>query len=602
MNALSMITKAGVPARKIMVGIASYGRSYKMTDSGCRTELCTFEGPESRAAPGMCTGTNGYIANAEINDILLEEPCRIKTWSDEKTDSDYLVYSGTEWVAYMSSSLKESRANKYKALNLGGVSDWAVDFAEYHAVSRPADAQEDTDGLDEADEWCKGQHSNLDDIPENLSPTCGAVYVLQALGSMLDADLKNYTHILANGYDGKFKTYADAVVQSAPNTIRDFYMHNGTKYFSCVVAEGQLCCSQCSDRYGDLPGHGQCRYCSGSLCQGMGYAYLNVSEPCPPEFSLRASQNEVQRQSDTIYWTLRPDQADQFYADLEADTGIAKENVGWGAVNHVPTGCYEYPRCYNNGWDFGVPKIVSGYNASDVANPKDTIVSAAEAVKMNSAITSANDYVDAFALPVLMVHAAVENMASVMQIADKVDEEKRKALIWMLISAFLFLVPISGEAIGAIASLSNDPSTAPFAIFGFILSDGVFREADELRRAANARRAMRGEDVAKLGKGVAEGLGKIGKVVASACMLAEDLAWSKMTANPRRQADFGALRVGEIATSQESKTEPNRRAPLRINGRHSYDRCSPNNRKMAFNAIGKGYSSDPGRRDPAPGR
>jgi chitinase len=35
-----MITKAGVPSNKIMVGLALYGRSFQMSEAGCYTEMC----------------------------------------------------------------------------------------------------------------------------------------------------------------------------------------------------------------------------------------------------------------------------------------------------------------------------------------------------------------------------------------------------------------------------------------------------------------------------------------------------------------------------------------------------------------------------------
>src|SRR3954453_24037763 len=70
--ALSMVTKAGVPAKKIFVGIASYGRSFKMSKAGCKTEECQFLGDStnSPAAKGQCTKTSGYIAAAEIRAII----------------------------------------------------------------------------------------------------------------------------------------------------------------------------------------------------------------------------------------------------------------------------------------------------------------------------------------------------------------------------------------------------------------------------------------------------------------------------------------------------------------------------------------------------
>jgi chitinase len=66
-----MVTKAGVPANKVMVGVSSYGRSFKMAYANCRGPDCTFLGTRnnSPAKAGACTGTSGYIADAEIRQI-----------------------------------------------------------------------------------------------------------------------------------------------------------------------------------------------------------------------------------------------------------------------------------------------------------------------------------------------------------------------------------------------------------------------------------------------------------------------------------------------------------------------------------------------------
>jgi hypothetical protein len=50
-NALSMITKAGVPSHKVVVGVSSYGRSFKMSDASCR-------GPECKLS---CRGLAGSL-------------------------------------------------------------------------------------------------------------------------------------------------------------------------------------------------------------------------------------------------------------------------------------------------------------------------------------------------------------------------------------------------------------------------------------------------------------------------------------------------------------------------------------------------------------
>ncbi|KAK7753974.1 hypothetical protein SLS62_004073 [Diatrype stigma] len=93
MLALSMVTKAGVPSSKIVVGLSSYGRSFKMTDPNCSGPMCTFVGPESAAKKGMCTDTAGYLGNAEI-DRIIKGGGDIQSWYDEETMSDYLVYEG----------------------------------------------------------------------------------------------------------------------------------------------------------------------------------------------------------------------------------------------------------------------------------------------------------------------------------------------------------------------------------------------------------------------------------------------------------------------------------------------------------------------------
>src|ERR1700712_4492017 len=56
-TALSMVTKAGARANQVMMGISSYGCSFKMADPSCTGVTCEFTGSrtESNAEKGSCT-------------------------------------------------------------------------------------------------------------------------------------------------------------------------------------------------------------------------------------------------------------------------------------------------------------------------------------------------------------------------------------------------------------------------------------------------------------------------------------------------------------------------------------------------------------------
>ncbi|KAK2875574.1 hypothetical protein FQN49_001598 [Arthroderma sp. PD_2] len=133
-SALSMVTKAGVPSNKIVVGVTSYGRSFAMAEAGCHTADCFYTGgpQSSNAAKGVCTRTAGYIANAEIGEILKDPSWVNEHYVDGVSNSNILVYDDTQWVAYMSAELRESRTAIYKSLNMGGTTNWAIDLESYN--------------------------------------------------------------------------------------------------------------------------------------------------------------------------------------------------------------------------------------------------------------------------------------------------------------------------------------------------------------------------------------------------------------------------------------------------------------------------------------
>ncbi|KAH6848434.1 hypothetical protein B0I37DRAFT_432719 [Chaetomium sp. MPI-CAGE-AT-0009] len=139
-QSLAMITKAGVPGNKIVVGVTSYGRSFQMEQPGCWGPTCKFTGTrlESHATPGRCTGTAGYMADAEINEIIsggsgAKRQSRVVThFLDATSNSDILVYDNNQWVGYMSESTKRIRSRLYTGWGMAGTTDWASDLQKFN--------------------------------------------------------------------------------------------------------------------------------------------------------------------------------------------------------------------------------------------------------------------------------------------------------------------------------------------------------------------------------------------------------------------------------------------------------------------------------------
>jgi chitinase len=130
-----MITKAGVSANKILIGMALYGRTFKMTDPACRGPECQFTGPAAGAEPGRCTNTRGYMSNFEIREIQ-SSGVPIQEWTNQ--DGDYLIYNNDNWVSWMTKTTYASRLSWVKGLNFGGTADWAIDLdADYGNGNTP---------------------------------------------------------------------------------------------------------------------------------------------------------------------------------------------------------------------------------------------------------------------------------------------------------------------------------------------------------------------------------------------------------------------------------------------------------------------------------
>lgn len=216
MNSLAMITKAGVQARKIVVGVTTYGRSFKMAEKGCHGPMCKFLGTadHSPAEKGPCTNTAGYIANAELEYIQHiadggSEDTGMdynitKKYHDEDSDSDILVYNDVQWVGYMTWLTKIRRMAFYASKNFGGSTEWAIDLSKDYGSNGNDDASVSFQECDLGKRYTT--MAALEEDQGSMPPYCRNFYIINVLVQLLQAARAKFQDA-NNGYDEKFDYY-----------------------------------------------------------------------------------------------------------------------------------------------------------------------------------------------------------------------------------------------------------------------------------------------------------------------------------------------------------------------------------------------------------
>ncbi|KAL8393756.1 hypothetical protein RB595_003486 [Gaeumannomyces hyphopodioides] len=497
LNALSMITKAGVPSNKVVVGVTSYARSFHMSERGCTHEMCTFTGDRvtSHAKKGRCTETAGYISNAELDEII-KKGGNVQTWTSQLTN--YIVYDELEWGAYMDDNNKMLRAALYGLFSMAGTTDWAVDLQSFRYHNDDAGGGGDYQYNDDEPplEACDAVYTDLDRVEadaDRIPSHCLEGYIVTALAETLKVALDEYERIMRTDYDHKFGWFAKVARQSWENSLNDFYHGHMDEFFTCY--------QQRED--------------------GARNRWRNVTIACPPKQS--------------------PGEAFSIYAVPKDESAIArflndKYHIEYAWTHQkvwrvFPCNTQAGVDCDQYGLMYGGPELRPDFA---VPNPKKDI---ADSIITCALCEPSADIVDGAVVPVFMVRTAVENMKQVIDIGDKAEREDIINIIVIAISAFLFILPGLGSGMAAvtgIATLSrvaliaaeaggvalgsyeiaSGRDTSVLGIFGLLLGFVGLRGAAKggWSDAARLRRAMSPEDIGKLGPVVKGGLEKVNKI------------------------------------------------------------------------------------------
>ncbi|KAK2590717.1 hypothetical protein QQS21_011588 [Conoideocrella luteorostrata] len=551
-DAMVTVTKAGVEARQLVIGISSYGRSFRMNDASCSSPLCTFAGDRthSMAYPGPCTATGGYISNAELNDILNNHGSYsiVDSYIDKDSDSNILIYGNpgaVDWVAYMDGDVKADRINWIKGLNFGGSTDWAVDLQNYSENEDGEDDDDDDDEDDYDDETgndaptCPsdknpGTLEGLADAADSLDPGCVHLFALDILYSQLTESLSLFD-TNSQDYDDKFGWYEKWTKEQIQTRIDDFMKlgsGKGLKYFDCYWANT-----------GDME--------EKDSCLGMPHIWeMNNG------------------------WSIRYDLVDKkgSFDALEAETGISESWVRFDDTTSQP-GCEDNGDLLPGRGNPPCRKLFHKHlnypqkgpdDAIHVGNPKKLIqasmdnVTALRTSLLSSYLsvglsfyddgpddTSATDAVVAYSMPVLQLAEAIDSMKEIKEIGEKAKDAAKKELIFTILTIVFMVIPFIGEAIGplvgsvaaiariallvgeagstalTVADIIEDPMSAPFAILGLIAGvgggSGKLSKGKALEEASKARGLLKKSDLEKFPQRFRDRDSLVQKAVKSVC-------------------------------------------------------------------------------------
>jgi chitinase len=121
-QALNLLWRNNVPARKLNLGLGFYGRSFTLIDPTCSAPGCGFRGGGTK---GPCSGEAGILSYREIQSVI--DLHNIQPRHDETAAVKSITWNTDQWVSYDDEETFKQKIDFANDKGLGGLLIWAVD-------------------------------------------------------------------------------------------------------------------------------------------------------------------------------------------------------------------------------------------------------------------------------------------------------------------------------------------------------------------------------------------------------------------------------------------------------------------------------------------
>ncbi|PNY25607.1 Symbiotic chitinase [Tolypocladium capitatum] len=131
--AVELFWRVGIKPSQIALGFGFYGRSFTLADPSCTRPGCPFR---SGAKPGICTGTSGYLAYYEVQDMLKND--KITPVHDKEAAVKYFSWGNDQWISYDDAETFKQKIEWADSIGFAGSLIWASDLDSYEYTAHKA--------------------------------------------------------------------------------------------------------------------------------------------------------------------------------------------------------------------------------------------------------------------------------------------------------------------------------------------------------------------------------------------------------------------------------------------------------------------------------